>query len=94
MRRDVALFRMVTVRLHSIWDKVESQFNCSDTRPMWQGLLAITDNKKKTSHITDTDVLLPDKLNTFFARFEENTVPPTRPATKDCGPPCPSPWLT
>ena len=28
-----------------------------------------------------TDVLLPDKLNTFFACFEDNTVPPT----KDCG---------
>ena len=28
--------------------------------------------------------MLPDKINTFFARFEDNTVPPTRPATKDC----------
>jgi hypothetical protein len=52
---------------------------------MWQGLQTITDYKRKTSHVTDTNVLLPDKLNTFFARFEDNTVPPTRPATKDCG---------
>ena len=55
---------------------------------MWQGLLTITDYKGKTSHVShvaDTDVLLPDKLNTFFARFEDNTVPPPRPATKDCG---------
>ena len=46
-----------------------------------------TDNhyKRKTSNVTDTDVLLPDKLNTFFAHFEDNTVPPTWPATKDCG---------
>ena len=29
--------------------------------------------------------MLPDKLNNFFARFEDNTVPPTRPATKTCG---------
>ena len=29
--------------------------------------------------------MLSDKLNTFFARFEDNTVPPTQPATKDCG---------
>jgi hypothetical protein len=28
---------------------------------------------------------LPDKLNTFLTRFEDNTVPPTWPATKDCG---------
>ena len=38
-----------------------------------------------TSHVTDTDILLPDKLNTFFAHFEDNTVPPTQPANKDCG---------
>uniref|UniRef100_A0A8K9Y355 Endonuclease/exonuclease/phosphatase domain-containing protein n=1 Tax=Oncorhynchus mykiss TaxID=8022 RepID=A0A8K9Y355_ONCMY len=38
-------------------DKVESQFNGSDTTHMWQGL-------KKISHVRDTDVLLPDKLKT------------------------------
>ena len=51
---------------------------------MWQGLQSIRDYKKKTSPIADIDVLLPDKLN-FFACFEDNTVPPTWPATKDCG---------
>ncbi|XP_071183951.1 uncharacterized protein [Salvelinus alpinus] len=40
---------------------------------MWQGLQEITDYKKKTSHVMDTDVTLPDKLNTFFADFEDNT---------------------
>ena len=29
--------------------------------------------------------MLPDKVNNFFARFEDNTVPPTWPANKDCG---------
>ena len=38
-------------------DKVESQFNGSDTRRMWQGLQTIN----------------TDKLNTFFPRFEDNT---------------------
>ncbi|KAM9528583.1 uncharacterized protein ACWYII_041222 isoform 1-T2 [Salvelinus alpinus] len=52
---------------------------------MGQGLQIITDYKGKTSHVADTFVLLPDKLNTFFARFEDNTVPPTRPAPKDYG---------
>ena len=65
-------------------DKVELQFNGSDMRRMWQGLQAGTDYEKKTIHVTDTDVLLLDKLNTF-ASFEDNTVPPTRPAIKDCG---------
>jgi hypothetical protein len=50
---------------------------------MWQGLQSITDYKKKTSHVSDQDVLLPGRLNNFFARFEDNTVP--RPATKTCG---------
>jgi hypothetical protein len=35
--------------------------------------------------VTDTDVLLPEKLNTFFTRFEVNTVPPMQPTPKDCG---------
>ena len=41
-------------------DKVESQFNGSDTRPMWQGLQTVTNYKKKTSDVADTDVMLPD----------------------------------
>jgi hypothetical protein len=69
---------------HQYRDKVESQFNGSDTRGIWQGLQSITDYKKKTSPVTDQDVLLPDRLNNFFARFEDNTVPLTRPATKTC----------
>ncbi|KAM9464846.1 cyclin-dependent kinase 2-associated protein 1-like [Salvelinus alpinus] len=51
-----------------------------------EGLQIITDYKGKTSHIADTDALLLDKLNTFFAGFEENTVPPARATTahEDC----------
>ena len=52
---------------------------------MWQGLQSVMDYKKKTSPNADIDVLLPDKLNNLFARFEDNTVPLTRPATKACG---------
>ena len=52
---------------------------------MWQGLQTIKDCKGKTSHVKDTDLFLPDKLNTFFTRSEDNTVPQTRPSTKDCG---------
>ena len=37
-------------------DKVESQFNGSETRGMWQGLQSITDYKRKTSLVTDQDV--------------------------------------
>ena len=58
-------------------DEVESQFNSPDTRRMWQELQTITDYKRKTSHIAETDVLLPDRLNTFFAHFKDNNVSPT-----------------
>ena len=51
---------------------MESQFNGSETRPIWQGLQKIPDYKRKSSHVVDTVVLLPDKLNKFFARFENN----------------------
>ena len=66
-------------------DKVESQFNGSDMRRMWQGLQSIMDYKKKNSPIADTNVFLPDKLKNVFARFEDNTVPLTQPDTKTCG---------
>ena len=52
---------------------------------MWQGLQLITDYKRKTNPVADHDALLPDRLNNFFARFEDNTVPLTRPTTKTCG---------
>ena len=41
--------------------------------------------KGRTSHGADTDVLLPDKPKTFFSHIEDNTMPPTQPAPKDCG---------
>ena len=60
------------------------QFNGSDTRHMCWGLQSITDSKRKTSPITDTDVFLADKLNNLFAHFKDNTVPLRRPAAKTC----------
>ena len=54
----------------------QSQFNGSDTRCIWQGVQTIMDYKWKTSHVADTDSLLPDKLNIFFTRFKDNKVSP------------------
>ena len=76
---------------HQYRDKVESQFNGSDTRGMWQGPQTITDYKKKTSPVMDQDGLLPGRLNNFFVRFEDNTVPLTRPLPKPAGSPSPRP---
>jgi hypothetical protein len=62
-----------------------SRNSTAQTRGMWHGLQSITDYKKKSSPVANQDVLLPDKLKNFFARFEDNTVPLTWPATKTCG---------
>jgi hypothetical protein len=62
---------------------IETKWSRKSIR-MWQGLQTIMDCKMKTSPIADIDVLLPDKLNNFFACFEDNTVPMTWPATKNC----------
>jgi hypothetical protein len=57
-------------------DKVVLQFNSSDTRQSW------TIKGRAATWWTPTSCFM---LNTFFAHFEDNTVPPTWPATKDCG---------
>ncbi|KAK6314000.1 hypothetical protein J4Q44_G00154590 [Coregonus suidteri] len=59
---------------------------------MWQGLQTITDYNRKTSHVADTDGLLPDKLNKFFARFEDNTVHRRGQLPRTIR--SPSPWWT
>ena len=69
-------------------DNVELKFNGSDTRHMWQAIQIITDYKRKTSHVPETNVLLLHSLNTFFSRFEDNTVPPKLPRPVGS----PSPW--
>ncbi|KAI4881422.1 hypothetical protein NFI96_008437 [Prochilodus magdalenae] len=64
--------------------KVESQFT-TNTRSLWQGLNTITDFRRETRSVDHISAGLPDKLNTFYARFEVNhTVLPERaPATTD-----------
>ena len=41
--------------------------------------------QKENQPVTDPDALLPDKLNNFFTRFEDNTLPTTRPTTQTGG---------
>ncbi|KAK1802693.1 hypothetical protein P4O66_021191 [Electrophorus voltai] len=53
-----------------------------DTRRMWEGIQAIT-NYRETPPSCDSDAILPDALNDFYARFEaqnnvaaEKSIPP------------------
>ena len=50
-----------------------------------------TTKRKPAMSRTPTSCFLPDKLNTFFARFEDNTVP-CGPLPRTVGSHCP--WLT
>ncbi|KAI4893672.1 hypothetical protein NFI96_008713 [Prochilodus magdalenae] len=68
--------------------KVESQFNTTNTRSLWQGLNTVTDFRRETPSVDNISAALPDQLNTFCARFKVNhTVLPERaPATADSAP--------
>ncbi|KAK1784817.1 hypothetical protein P4O66_003487 [Electrophorus voltai] len=50
--------------------KLETQFQQSGSRSLWQGLLTITDYRSPPSGLTSADESPANELNTFFARFE------------------------
>ncbi|KAK1784267.1 hypothetical protein P4O66_003708 [Electrophorus voltai] len=50
--------------------KLETQFQQSGSRSLWQGLRTITDYRSPPSGLMSADESLATELNTFFARFE------------------------
>lgn len=52
--------------------KIEEHFNSSDPRRMWQGIQSITDYKPPNSVPPSSSASLPDELNHFYARFDQN----------------------
>ncbi|KAK1802877.1 hypothetical protein P4O66_021404 [Electrophorus voltai] len=50
--------------------KLETQFQQSGSRSLWQGLQTITDYRSPPSGLMSADESLANELNTFFARFE------------------------
>ena len=52
--------------------KVEDDLSASDTRNVWTGLRTMTDYKLTRKTADTTDKTLPDKLNTFYSRFDVN----------------------
>ncbi|XP_062844896.1 uncharacterized protein LOC134303416 [Trichomycterus rosablanca] len=51
-------------------EKIETQFQQSDSRTLWQGLRTITDYRSPPSRLVSADASLATELNTFYARFE------------------------
>ncbi|KAK1797595.1 hypothetical protein P4O66_000787 [Electrophorus voltai] len=50
--------------------KLETQFQQSGSRSLWQGLRTITDYRSPPSGLMSADESLANELNTFFTRFE------------------------
>ncbi|KAK1805677.1 hypothetical protein P4O66_019239 [Electrophorus voltai] len=50
--------------------KLETQFQQSGSRSLWQGLRMITDYRSPPSGLMSADESLANELNTFFARFK------------------------
>ncbi|KAI4889320.1 hypothetical protein NFI96_006060 [Prochilodus magdalenae] len=66
---------------HSYKQRIEEHFENNNPRSMWNGIKALTDYKTNTPQASD-DTSLPDVLNQFFARFDNqnrgahHTAPP------------------
>ena len=67
-------------------DKVEKQFSEGNSSAVWKGVQTITDYKEKS--VTDNDDPdLPNKLNTFYSRFDEQNTNPVPTVPPTCLPP-------
>ncbi len=62
-------------------ERIESHFQLNDSRRMWQGLRTICAFGNKFSAEVRADLLLADKLNTFYGRFECNGGSATLPSS-------------
>jgi hypothetical protein len=58
------------------WNKVESYYTGSNARCMWQGLQSITDYKGRPNRDLPNYASLPDEVNAFYARFDNNDIVP------------------
>ena len=61
--------------------RIEEHFNTKNSRNMWQGIKTLTGYKDSCTQTNSPDITLPDTLNHFFARFDqENRDTITHPA--------------
>eukprot|EP00061_Rhincodon_typus_P015377 g43012.t1 len=70
--------------------KLEAQTYQTDARCIWQGLDNIAGYKMKQRKMADIDTSLPDMLNAFYTRFEQNTSGMATPAPTAPDTPVPS----
>lgn len=63
----------------------EKRFEKSDSRALWQSLYTTTDHKSKPTPIPNVNTSLADKLNMFYARFENTKTAATLHSTSNSG---------
>jgi hypothetical protein len=51
-------------------DRIEENLSSKNSREVWAGIQTITNYKKSSPQLEDSDPLLKDKLNLFYARFD------------------------
>ena len=57
--------------------KLETCLETNNSRDLWSGIQKITNYKRSSPPLDETDRTLPDQLNQFYARFDQdNTDPP------------------
>ncbi|KAK1802735.1 hypothetical protein P4O66_021277, partial [Electrophorus voltai] len=69
--------------------KLETQFQQSGSRSLWQGLRMIMDYRSPPSGLMSADESLANELNTFFARFEATSSSANASSTNANGAPQP-----
>ncbi len=74
------LRRSIKAAKRTYKNKVEEHFNNNNPRSMWQGINNITGFKGNKPATVNIAASLPDKLNTFYARFEADNTAHTESA--------------
>ena len=73
--------------------KLEAQFQSNSMRDVWRSMQTITNYKKKSAPLDDSDKDLPDKLNEFYARFDRQNTTPVTVQPPDPAHPLPPPFV-
>ncbi|KAK0145614.1 hypothetical protein N1851_015471 [Merluccius polli] len=77
-----ALLKSIRTAKKSHTEKFKNCYTGNDSRRMWQGIQAVTNYKGNKHTASTSDTTLPDKLNSFYARFDthQQTTMPALPS--------------
>ena len=67
-----ALLKSVRAAKKSHTEILENCYTGNDSRRMWQGIQAVKTYKGNKHTASTSDITLPNKLNSFYVRFDTN----------------------